>query len=1472
MTPEALRQLNRLRTFAHGFNNLQPGDELDVPVAIGDKKKPATSALQDDAETRKVANVASRAGAFLANNPNGEAALSLARGQVSAEASGQVEQWLNQFGTARVQLDTGEHFSLKNSQLDLLIPFYEQKDTLFFTQGSLHRTDDRTQANLGFGTRYFTPSYMLGSNIFGDYDLSRSHSRLGAGMEYWRDFLKLSANGYLRLSDWRDSPNLTDYQERPANGWDVRAQAWFPGLPQLGGKLTFEQYYGKDVALFGKENRQNNPHAIAAGVNFTPIPLLTLGAEHRQGQSGKNDSRLSMDMTYRPGVPWQQQINPQEVASMRSLSGSRYDLVERNNHMVLQYRKQEVIRLHTATRVVGQAGEQKSLSVSVDSKYGLERIDWSASSLLAAGGILQRDDAGGWSVILPPYQSGEQAANTWTISGVAVDKKGNVSARSHTQVVLAQQESIDASMSPVAPQKITFQADGQMQQQLVLKINDRDGKPIDVAENEISVLRESKLRTTSLTEITPFTRRAAGEFTATVTAGTQLESFTLIPSARNVRFAPVSIEVTAIDEVIVVKDPIIAMPTSAIVGEKVTYTAMLTDKQGIPKGAGIPVNWGANKGSDLSAQTTSTDETGTVVVDLTRTEPGLAKVSLTLPSGEKKDAPDVPFSADAPDENRSELTLEPPVIVSGKGSATLTLILRDKNGNTLPGNKVHGQSNNSSVKISHAEEIADKPGHYRMEVTASKAGKAVLSVNVNGKPFSQSKTLTIDADNASARITQIKPDKLNITADDETGITWRARVTDTHGNALEDVMVKWQLSGSAEAHAANSRTDINGIAAVTVKSHTIGELVMSASLAESDSVQAEKVTVTHGAVNQKESTFTVDKTTIAAGGREAATLTVSLKDSHNNAITGKKVSITGANNLPGFTLSEVIDNKDGSYQAKGTSKSTGKVTLGAVVEGKTIGSDILLTVGASITPNLHFEKVQQSVIWTRNFRDSQAATGVPDGVKPQWSSSDKSVATVDDTGQVTLLRAGLTTITVQTPGDAQNNPGQASYELKIDKADPQLQAGDGNPIKARWADGKTWSVAPTFGNADAAGSLIPTWASKNSAVVTVTDNGVLQAVKPGSTHLTVSTPETDQFKAASVEVFYLLDKGTVDLSFKEAVIKTTDEKNFTLQPPTTLIPSDAVITWGSSDVKVLNISSTGILQGKVSKGKTRLTLSVTANDYYLASSGYYDVLVYSKPSVSMGAITYASKDKMASKGNWTPVFVNDNLFVTWHADNSNEFSTSESVTVYLKDNSGNVLAQEKVLSPSGVITTKIKPQTQFWDKILHIELAAKGYETLTNRVDSAPIKVVKLAPGAIWSHFTVQTHIETHTSEDQDHSCQDTWLGREHWNVAMGNAGKISFDGKTLLSPMLISARANTRQNDSKQTVYFDKKFIVTSDQNIVLDSVKIASECWKSHDGGYRIGINVEYGDQTYTYWAPKSHGWGGNGDGMYRDNLDNF
>jgi len=529
---ESLRKLNQFRTFARGFDLLQAGDELDVPVAplpeVRWDDAPATSVSSqsnENVQAQKAAGFASQAGNFLASGAHGEAAASLARGMVTGAAGSEIQQWLSGIGTARVQLDADKNFSFKNSQLDLLVPLYEQKDSLVFTQGSVHRTDERSQSNLGLGYRWFAGDWMLGANTFLDYDLSRDHARLGLGGEYWRDFLKLGMNTYYRLTGWKNSPDLEDYEERPANGWDVRAQYWLPALPQLGGKLTYEQYYGDEVALFGRDNRQRNPHVITAGVNYTPIPLLTFSAEQHQGQSGKSDTRLGVDMNYQLGMPWQHQINPDAVAAMRSLAGSRYDLVDRNNNIVLEYRKKEVIHLKTADLVTGYAGEQKSLGVSVNSKYGLERIDWSASPLISAGGKIVQN-GGDFAVVMPEYRS---YVNNYTVTGVAVDKKGNISNQAEIQVTV-QAPQVSSTQSTFTPAASMLPADGKSTQALTLSVKDANGQPVNIAVSDVEMRPENQADAT----LSSLESQGDGVMVVTVTAGVQPAVLSLTPVVQGV--------------------------------------------------------------------------------------------------------------------------------------------------------------------------------------------------------------------------------------------------------------------------------------------------------------------------------------------------------------------------------------------------------------------------------------------------------------------------------------------------------------------------------------------------------------------------------------------------------------------------------------------------------------------------------------------------------------------------------------------------------------------------------------------------------------------------------------------------------------------------------------------------------------------------------------------------------------------------
>lgn len=527
------------------------GDIIFVPASPLKKNIPLIqkqSSLNNDGYQNQLVNIAAQIGSLLESNPNSDAASAMARNLASSTVNSSLEKWFSQYGRLRAQVNVDDKFSLKNSQYDLLLPIWENKKNLVFTQASVHRTDDRNQANLGFGIRRFNENYMIGGNTFIDYDMSNDHSRAGIGGEYWSNFLKISANGYLRLSNWKDSKKVEDYEERAANGWDIRTEGYLPAYPQLGGKLMYEKYYGNEVALFGKNNRQENPQALTLGVSYTPIPFITMNVEHKQGQDSNKDTSIGLQMNYQFGVPWAKQIDPKAVSALRSLAGNRYDFVERNNNIVLEYRKKELIFLNIAKQVRGFSGEQKSLEVSVQTKYGLDRIEWDAKEIIAQGGEVVQQGSD-YVIKLPDYKYGRSApANTYSISAIAYDTLGNASGRQTAQIEVTE-AAVSETNSEFTPITTTLVANGKNSQALKLTVKDYKGHPIHIPMSEIELNVSSKTRGDISAEVSEWKKIADGEFEVTVTAGTQVETLQLTPTIRGVSLKPAKIEMIAGDVV-----------------------------------------------------------------------------------------------------------------------------------------------------------------------------------------------------------------------------------------------------------------------------------------------------------------------------------------------------------------------------------------------------------------------------------------------------------------------------------------------------------------------------------------------------------------------------------------------------------------------------------------------------------------------------------------------------------------------------------------------------------------------------------------------------------------------------------------------------------------------------------------------------------------------------------------------------------
>ncbi|HED3891823.1 TPA: inverse autotransporter beta domain-containing protein [Morganella morganii] len=536
---EALEKLNKHRRFTVPFQSLSAGDEIDIPLqrsALG-QKPAADTEMWLAGSARALAPV-------LQNNTGTDALADMARSHITGQANSalnrEIDTWLDSKGKVQTRLDVDRRFTLKNSQIDALLPVWENPAHLVFTQLSLHRTDDRTQSNTGLGYRYFAEDYTLGANTFYDHDWSRSHSRLGAGTEYQRDFFKAGLNGYFRLSRWKDSGDLSRYEERPANGWDIRAEGYLPDYPGLGGKLIWEQYYGDNVGLFGKDNLQKDPYAATAGVNYSPFPLLKFDADHRLGKGGKNDSRFGVSLNYALGVPLDTQLDSSELTAARSLSGSRYDFVGRNNNIVLEYRKKETITLQMASGVSGFAGEKKSLGVVINTTNGVSRIDWNDTELTAAGGKIIQDSAEHYSVVMPDFAYGEGARNSYPLTAVAYDLSGQASPQAGTTITVSS-DAVSPGNSQLSPSLIVLPDDGTSQSPLTLTLNSAADKPVQGVAAEIAV-KVTPLNRAAGTDIriSAFTEDShqPGVYHAVLTAGTQKGEFLLTPELQGAELSP----------------------------------------------------------------------------------------------------------------------------------------------------------------------------------------------------------------------------------------------------------------------------------------------------------------------------------------------------------------------------------------------------------------------------------------------------------------------------------------------------------------------------------------------------------------------------------------------------------------------------------------------------------------------------------------------------------------------------------------------------------------------------------------------------------------------------------------------------------------------------------------------------------------------------------------------------------------------
>ena len=153
------------------------------------------------------------------------------------------------------------------------------------------------------------------------------------------------------------------------------------------------------------------------------------------------------------------------------------------------------------------------------------------------------------------------------------------------------------------------------------------------------------------------------------------------------------------------------------------------------------------------------------------------------------------------------------------------------------------------------------------------------------------------------------------------------------------------------------------------------------------------------------------------------------------------------------------------------------------------------TTGVTVTPT------NQTINVGKTFTITPTVT--PDNATDKsiiCTSSDDTIATVDDNGKVTALMEGTATITATT-----NDGGfTASCVITVVKREGRVTGITVTPISKTASVGEIFFVTPYITPVDAEDKSV-TWSSSNPSIATVDSNGKVTAIREGVVTITATT-------------------------------------------------------------------------------------------------------------------------------------------------------------------------------------------------------------------------------------------------------------------------------------------------------------------------------------------------------------------------------
>lgn len=389
-----------------------------------------------------------------------------------------------------------------------------------------------------------------------------------------------------------------------------------------------------------------------------------------------------------------------------------------------------------------------------------------------------------------------------------------------------------------------------------------------------------------------------------------------------------------------------------------------------------------------------------------------------------------------------------------------------------------------------------------------------------------------------------------------------ATPTDAAGAPLAGRAVSWSSRDPVVA-AVSSSGQVTGIAPGT------------ATVVATVDGQAATATVTVRPVAVAAVTLTPAATSIGLGG--TVQLGAVVTDAAGNALAGRIVGFSSS--AP--AIARVAD--DGVV----TGVAAGAATITATSEGVS-GTATVRVVAATTVASVAVSPGTATLATgeTRAFAaTARAADGtVVTGRPVTWSSGSPNILTVSASGVVTAVGAGTAQVLAQVDGIT----GTATVTVQRVAVAAVQVAPAATSVAAGAAAQLTATPRDAAGNALAGRTV--TWSSDDAGVVTVTSDGRVLGVAPGTATVRATSEGVTGTAAVTVTAVVRVVPSAVTVRDRGAAASRTAQLAATDQAGRVL--PNAELTWRSSDTAIATVDATGLVRG-VSSGSGTATATIT---------------------------------------------------------------------------------------------------------------------------------------------------------------------------------------------------------------------------------------------------------------------------------------